>query len=532
MENNQVKSKKAKIKSGKFFLLVLVIILLSPFVIVLRKNHIPKPSVPVKKEPTKRAKVVLRSSLAGIWYTNDANALYRQFDSFFQKAEVELIDNVIALILPHAGYQWSGQTAAFGLKTTDKKYKRIIVIGPSHRTNMEEILSVPRATHCETPLGEIPLDTEFIDKLLKFPVIQNIPYAHQSENSIEMELPILRYCQKDFKLVPIVAGKCSLQTIRKAGRILKSLIDDQTLIVASSDFVHYGRGHSYVPFTENIPEKIKKLDMGAYEYIEKLDEEGFLKYKHRTGVTICGYIPVAILLSMMDKPVNAELVKYAASGEITGDFSNSVSYLSVVFSGKWGNHPQIKARHSNPRLTQEDKRQLLSLARESIIYFLQKKRPLQESELDFKLSDAMKCPRAAFVTLNKHSRLRGCIGDIFPTRPLYRSVIYNAVNAAVNDRRFNKVTISECNEITIEISALTSPEPVDSWKEIRVGTDGMVLRKNGRSAVFLPQVPPQQGWDINQTLTQLSLKAGLSDNAWRQGANFLVFQAVVFGEEK
>jgi AmmeMemoRadiSam system protein A len=164
----------------------------------------------------------------------------------------------------------------------------------------------------------------------------------------------------------------------------------------------------------------------------------------------------------------------------------------------------------------------------------------------------MRCLRAAFVTLKKvpivensgfeirdssqvpqkKPQLRGCIGDIFPQRPLYKSVIANAIHAGVNDRRFYPVTKAECNDITIEISALTAPKPIASPDEIRIGIDGVVLKKDGRSAVFLPQVAPEQGWDVNQMLTRLSLKAGLGADAWKKGANFLVFQAVVFGEEK
>jgi AmmeMemoRadiSam system protein A len=115
---------------------------------------------------------------------------------------------------------------------------------------------------------------------------------------------------------------------------------------------------------------------------------------------------------------------------------------------------------------------------------------------------------------------------------LYKSVISNAINAGVYDRRFFPVTEAECNDITIEISALTVPKPIASADEIRIGIDGVVLSKNGHSAVFLPQVAPEQGWDVNQMLTQLSLKAGLPGDAWKEGANFLVFQADVFGENE
>jgi hypothetical protein len=481
-------------------------------------------------EPAK--KTVLRASLAGSWYSADPNALAAQFDDLLRKADTEPINNVVALILPHAGYQWSGQTAAFGLKTSDRTYKRIVVIGPSHRTAMEEMLSVPRATHYETPLGQIPLDTEFIDRLLKFPVFQNLPHAFEYENSVEMELPLLQYHWKDFKLVPIVAGQCSLETIRRAGQILSGLVDTDTLVVASSDFVHYGRQHGYVPFTENIPERIKQLDMGAYEHIAKLDSEGFLQYKRKTGATICGYIPIAVLLSILDKDTKVSRAKYAISGELTGDFSNSVSYLSVAFSGTWTNHPEVTPDATNPELSQEDKKQLLTLARKTIAYILMERRVPDPSELDVTISDAMKRPRAAFVTLRENSQLRGCIGDIYPQRPLYRSVLFNAIHASINDKRFAPVTEKELKDITIEISALTVPRPIDSWDKIRIGVDGIVLSKEGRSALYLPQVATEQGWNLDQTLTNLSQKAGLPPDAWKEGASFMVFQAVVFGEEQ
>jgi len=505
-----------------------------------------KTSLPDKEEPVQAAKIVLPSSLAGRWYPADAGALSKQIDGFFQKATVKPVNNVIALILPHAGYQWSGQTAAFGIKTTGKKYKRIVVIGPSHITAMEEILSVPRFTHYETPLGQTPLDTEFINKLLEFPMFQNVPQAHKYEHSVQIELPLLQHHFQSFKFVPIVAGSCSLETIDKAAAIVGGLIDKETLIIASSDFVHYGRVHRYVPFTENIPERIRELDMGAVEEIRRLDSKGFLEYKAHTGATICGYIPIAILLSALDAGVKAELIKYTTSGELTGDFTNSVSYLSIVFSGVWGNHPEIRSQVHTAELTDEDKKQLLDLARKTILYAVEQRRVPRASELDVTISDAMKRPRAAFVTLKKNvvlrkgrnlqpekiSQLRGCIGDIFPQRPLYRSVIINAINAAFRDSRFPPVTKAECDDISIEISALTAPKAIASAEQIRIGIDGIVLKKNGQSAVYLPQVAPEQGWDLNQTLTNLSLKAKLPVDAWKKGASFLVFGAVVFGEEK
>ena len=476
-------------------------------------------------------KAVFRSTLAGTWYKADAGALRADLAGYFQKAQVEPKEDVIGLVLPHAGYEYSGPTAAYGVQSLGRSYKRVVVIGPTHRLPMEDMFSVPRETHYETPLGEVPLDVEFIQKLLKYPLFQNVPAAYQQEHSVQIEVPLLQQKLGKFQLVLIVAGQCSYESVAKAAEILASLVDADTLVVASSDFTHYGAQYQYVPFTKDIPENLKKLDMGACEFIQKLDAKGLLDYRDRTGATICGCVPVAVLLAMLDKDVKPEVVRYTTSGALTGDYSTSVSYLAVTFRGKWGSPPSPASAASPNALTPEDKKQLLSLVRQAIRYGLDHQKVPEASDLNFTASEAMKPPRAAFVTLKKNGQLRGCIGDIFPQRPLYKSVIGNAIYAAFGDRRFPQLQKDEFDQIKVEISALTVPSPVASPYEIRIGTDGMVLNKDGRSAVFLPQVAPEQGWNLETTLQNLSMKAGLPPDAWKEGASFLVFQADVFGEE-
>jgi len=526
--------------AGKLLLFPVLLVLIVLAVVFLR-DYKPQATVSAEHQPVPQKKtlsvtrssteVVLDSALAGRWYPADAGRLTRQVESFFAAAEAREIDSVMALILPHAGYSYSAPTAVRAIKSTKKAYKRIIIIGPSHYVSMQEMLSIPRATHYKTPLGKVAVDTGLVDALLEYPIFQNVPHAHTHEHSVQIQLPLLQYRCKDFRLVPIVAGTCSRQTIEKAAQILKGLLDDQTLVIASSDFVHYGPNYGYVPFTEDVPGQIKNLDMQAYDYIARLDCKGYLDYKNTTGATICGYVPIAILLAMLPSSAVPHLIAYTTSGDITGDFTNSVSYLSAAFSGKWPTEPKVPAKAGNRPLMRDDKNQLLTLARRAIVYFLENRKKPQPADLNVTATEAMEVPQAAFVTLQKQSRLRGCIGDIFPRQPLYESVIVNAINAAVNDRRFRPVSKDECNALTIEISILTAPEPVGSPNDIRVGTDGVVLSKDGRSAVFLPQVAPQQGWDLNQTLTQLSLKAQLPGDAWKKGAQFLTFQAVVFSEE-
>jgi len=474
---------------------------------------------------------VISSQIAGSWYPADANLLKKQLGELFAKAEAKPIDNVIALVLPHAGYQYSGITAASALKTINRKYKRIIVIGPSHQLPMDNFFAVPKASAFRTPLGQIPIDTEFVDKLLKYQQFVNLPQVLQIEHSVQIELPLLQYKFGDFKLVPIVAGQCSLNTLKRAAVIIASMIDQSTLIVASSDFTHYGENYRYVPFKDNIPAKIKELDMEAYKYIKELDYEGFLNYIQKSGSTICGAMPISEMLAFLPKDSKAELINYQTSGQLTKDFSNSVSYLGIAVSGQLQPGYQISFSET-PVLSEKDKVNLLALARKTIVFYLENKRMPLLAELKIEITRPMQNIQAAFVTLKAKGELRGCIGELLPSQPLYKSVMANAVNAAVKDQRFKQLTIGECNDITIEISALTTPQSVASYREIRIGTDGIILQKNGRSAVFLPQVAPEQKWGIEETLMNLSVKAGLVPDAWKDGAAFFVFQAEVFGEKE
>ena len=182
-------------------------------------------------------------------------------------------------------------------------------------------------------------------------------------------------------------------------------------------------------------------------------------------------------------------------------------------------------------LSDKDQKELLNLARRTIKYYLDNNEQPEAGQIDVAVTEAMQQKRAAFVTLKRDGQLRGCIGEILPRSSLYESVIRNAINAAVNDWRFTPVIRTECDKLSIEISALTVPRTVGSYNDVRIGIDGVILSKAGKSAVFLPQVAPEQGWGIEETLTHLSLKAGLSADAWKEGAQLEVFQAEVFGED-
>jgi hypothetical protein len=352
---------------------------------------------------------------------------------------------------------------------------------------------------------------------------------------VQIELPLLQHVLGTFKFVPIVVGQLDLKTTRRMGRIISGLIDERTLVIASSDFTHYGLNYGYVPFVRDVPERIKKLDMDAWEHIRNKDLDGFFDYIDRTGATICGRHAIGLLLAMLPSDAEGHLLHYDTSGRISGDWSNSVSYLTVAFTGKWPKREPVKVDEQKQEridLSVDEKRKLLRLARATLKFALEHGRVPSVEELGIEVTPALEQIAGAFVTLHKHGRLRGCIGEIVPTRPLYKAVMAQAINAGLRDTRFAPVSLAELAEIDFEISVLTPPEPVSSYKEIIIGKHGIVLEKSGASAVYLPQVAAEQGWDLDTTLTNLSRKAGLPPDAWRSDCSFRVFEAIVFSEKE
>lgn len=479
-------------------------------------------------------KDIVRASLAGQWYSANPTELREELEGYLADAGAPTVSNVIALIAPHAGYAYSGPTAAYGMKQVEgKTFSRVIVMGPSHRVPMRNAISVPSEGVYRTPLGDLPIDTSFIGNLREHAFVVDDPRTRMGENSVEMQIPLLQTALGTFPIVPIVVGQLDEDTMRRIGRALRELIDDRTLIVCSSDFTHFGRHYGYVPFTKDIAHNLAELDGGAVRAIEAKDLPGFLAYCARTGITLCGRDPIGILLAMLPPESEPRLLHYETSAQRTGDFSASVSYVSLAFSGSWDASvltPTHEPVARETALNEEDKRQLLKLARQAIAFRLDHGRRPTLDDLEVDVTPHMQQVMGAFVTLHKDGALRGCIGEIEPRRPLVEAVLDQAQNAAFRDPRFRPLGADELNAVDIEISALTPPVPVASWRDIVIGRHGMTLEKDGRAAVFLPQVAPEQGWGIEETLTHLAMKAGLRPDAWKGDASFTVFEAIVFHE--
>jgi AmmeMemoRadiSam system protein B/AmmeMemoRadiSam system protein A len=483
-----------------------------------------------------------------MWYPSDPKTLAKQVDEFIAKADPPALPGKpAALICPHAGIRFSGPIAGAAYKTVKgQTYKRVIVLGFSHRHRFAGGAILPGVTAYATPLGQIPLDRKACDGLLVHKEFAPHEQVHEGEHSLEIELPFLQRALGHFQLVPIMVGEIDPAVYDRMAAAIAPLVDDQTLIVASSDFTHYGRRFLFVPFTDNIPENLKRIDFSAAEHIMALDPAGFLRTLQENGVgnpnyrrpqTICGTGPITLLMNVLNRAGTYKgfRLAYDTSGRMTGDWENSVSYMAIAFV-KTGKEPRVKAdppAQETSRLTPAERATLLTIARDAATAALSGKDRVNPRLPKYTLSENLQVKGAAFVTLRNHGQLRGCIGAIVATEPLVDCIVDNAINAATRDYRFadNPVRMAEMKDITIEISVMSPLKSIDDPKEIVLGTHGVILTRGMRRSVFLPQVATETGWNLETFLSRLSLKAGLPEDAWRrQGTQFEVFTAEVFGE--
>ncbi|HIA52000.1 MAG TPA: AmmeMemoRadiSam system protein B [Candidatus Melainabacteria bacterium] len=520
-----------------------------------------------KKTPGSR---VREARYAGSWYNDDAPKLDQQLDEFlqaasgalsrraahaqFQEPKLNLLKaegNVLAIVSPHAGYMFSGQTAAYAFSRAQmqekqgQKVKRVFLLGPSHYAGFEGA-ALSDAGAFETPLGNLPIDLKTVEALGDFPLFRFMPEVHRKEHSLELQLPLIYKTFGPIELVPIVIGQLEdeMET-RLIGGVLKRFLKEDDLVVVSTDFCHIGPRYQYQPFTENIKDNVYRLDKEAYTYISSLDLEGFINFRERTGATICGFYPLCVLLSILPESTGSTVLNYATSQDsLVEDDENSVSYMAIAVGEQEGKECHWNSGSEQPAddvsLSAEERKALLLVARETIAAVSSKKPQPNTSELK-KTHRRFAAPRGVFVTLFKKTgdlspdnrrELRGCIGHIWPVRSLVDAVCENAAGAAMRDYRFLPVTADELDSLEIEISVLTPLKRIESYDEIVIGRDGVVLYKNGSQAVFLPHVAAQFGWNLEQTLTQLSLKAGLGETAWKQGAKFDIFQTESFEEHE
>lgn len=461
------------------------------------------------------AEDIKSSNVAGTFYPADAERLSNKIDALLAKANPsQMPGEIFALISPHAGYDFSGRIAAYGYKLIKgKKYKTVIIIGPTHFFAFKGISVYPKGEFY-TPLGGVEIDQEFASKLIgKDESIFFKPQAFTREHSVEVQIPFLQKVLKEnsWRIVPVVMGDCSLEECKKFADLLKNAIGSRkdVLIIASSDMYH---GYDY--------DEARIIDNLTLSYLKDMDIAGLYEGLKAGKLQLCGGLPVITTLFLAKEMGHniIELLASTNSAEVTGNKTRgnwTVGYCSMAID--------------NPDLTKQQHQRLLQIARNSLTYYLTNRKEMQVKEDD----PALLTHSGAFVTLKKHGQLRGCIGSLMGSQPIYLTVRDMAVQAAVNDFRFPEVKLSEVKDIDIEISVLSPLKKVSSPEEIILGVDGVIVKSGGNMGVFLPQVAVETGWSKEKFLSELcSQKTGLSPDAWKDPSTELyVFTAEVFSEK-
>ena len=494
-------------------------------------------------------------ALAGSWYPEGRARLIAAAHLLMRVASpgTAAPGKPVALVVPHAGWNYSGPVAGTAfrlLKPGD--FERVVVMGPSHHQAFRGY-ALDDGRAYRTPAGTIPL-CEGVHTALQGGEARAVPDALGPEHSVEIELPFLQAALGRFCLVPIVVGETSAEDERAFAARLAKLDDGHTLFVFSSDFSHYGPRFDYQPFGPLSAETLKKiraLNERAVTLLAEVDAAGFRSYLQETGNTICGRNGLATLLELLPlvapKATPLTLAHYAST-DIPGTQDDSaVSYVAMAFLRERPAAPvppvtappQLEdAPASTPALGAEAGVRLVRLARAALATELDGTDDLTRELSAFPTGREQEQRRGVFVTLNRKDpaeiqrlgRLRGCIGQPQPTFPLYYGTVQAALDAAERDPRFEPVQAAELPKLEVEVTVLSPRREVSSYREVVIGSHGVVLEKNGRSALFLPQVAPEQGWNVEQMLGALSEKAGLPSDAWREGAKLSVFTGQVFEE--
>ncbi len=460
------------------------------------------------------------------------------------------------LVVPHAGWRYSGPVAAAAFRNLRPgRFRRVVVVAPSHRGGFEGY-DIGDYEAWKTPLGTIPVCRDAVARLRGGGLVRAVPGVDEREHSIEIELPFLQERLGKFCLVPVLTGRVTPDQQKEMARRLAKLDDGKTLFVFSSDFTHYGPRYGYMPFGRSAPAvraRIRDLDERAVALILAGDAAGFREFLSETGDTICGRMGLATMLELLPllhgKLYPVRLATWA-SIDIPGfEDDNSVTYVAIAWTGKPARdaRPLLApprrevARPGRARVSDEVGRRLVRVARAALETQLRERDDLHRELASLPDDPVYDREQAVFVTLNRtdpeeirrRGRLRGCIGQIWPSYPLLSATVLASLQAALADRRFTPVRPEELDRVAVEVTVLTPPRPVDSWQEIELGRHGIVIQKDGRRAVFLPQVPGEQGWDLPTTLTHLARKAGLPGDAWKDpDCRFQVFEGQVFHERR
>ena len=450
-------------------------------------------------------------AFAGQFYPGDPVRLAATIDAYFKEAATVAPSSgrVVGLIAPHAGYVYSGKTAAAAYaRVRGTPVDTVVILSPSHRVAFEGVSVWPEGGF-ETPFGVARVDEGLAREIARACRSKFRADAFAEEHAVEVQVPFIQRALPGASIVPIVMGLPDRPTVQGlAAALARTCLAKKVLVVASTDLSHF------------LPKaRAAATDAATAALIRDLRVDTIIRKIEAGENIMCGGGPVASLLLLAEKAgrPSVEILDRTDSSSFGGPV---VGYLAAAVLS--GTEPEAEAFALGP----DERADLLRLARAALTEFIGRRTVIE----DRTGRAAFKEPRGAFVTLRKAGRLRGCIGYAEPVAPLGRTVIQAAVLAATEDPRFPPVSAAELDSVLIEISVLTPPREISNPRAVKVGTHGLIVERDGRKGLLLPQVPMENGWDRETFLEEASLKAGLPRDAWRRGAKLWVFEAIVFHE--
>jgi len=501
-------------------------------------------------------------AVAGTFYPAQADRLKLMISQFLDAApqRCDAQQTIRGVIVPHAGYRYSGPIAAVAYKQlVGRNYHTVVLLGPSHFAQFEGA-AIPDVDAFATPLGDVAISNKAKILAQKAPFAIDPPAVvqaprgwmttktspatpHTFEHSLEVQLPFLQYVLKDFEILPVVFGHVNTE---EAAEALATVLDDNTLIVVSSDLSHYQPYRRACDVDRRTLEAICEFD---FDYLEGL--------RYEPELSPCGSTGILVMLRLAShfrwQPI---LLDYRNSGDTSGDRSAVVGYGAVAFREAItpSSNPEMETTRAEtwegsisavegspkpsqpadlPHLTREERQFLLDLAWKTLRRFVtDRKLPEVDPQT---VPPRLREPWACFVTLRRRGGLRGCIGTLTAEQPLYRAVMENARNAA-RDPRFPPLEDWELADLTVEVSVLSEPQPLtfhspeELLQKLRPGIDGVILQWHGSRATFLPQVWEDLSNPV-EFLQRLAQKAGLPPDTWRHPATqILTYQVEKFGD--
>jgi len=467
-------------------------------------------------------------AVAGQFYPSQKDELKLMLKRLFATAvSPKKIKNVVAIISPHAGYQYSGEVAAssFNQINPEMKHENIFILGPSHHVAFEGA-SVYSSGDFITPLGKLRVNRQIAEHLIaKSRIFSSRTDAHTYEHSVEVQLPFLQYMmKKDCRIVPIVVGASTTETCKEIAGALRPYFNTKNLFIISTDFSHY-------PAYSDA----KLVDSATADAILSNSVENLIRTMNANAAkgvpnlvtSMCGWTCVTTLLYLTQNnpEISMQVIQYKNSGDAEpGDKERVVGYYAIAVSLK----PREKSTGFN--LLEKDKNKLLVIARSAVEQYVRDQHVPDLDTVGF--SEALKMKCGAFVTLKEHNSLRGCIGHFGSDLPLYQVVREMAVAAAVQDSRFPPVAPEELDKLEIEISVLTPMRRITSIDEITMRKHGIYIKKGSMGGTFLPQVATETGWSKEEFLGHCAQdKAGIGWEGWKD-AEIYVYEALVFSERE